>query len=88
MSIQVRISPDLDDYASGRISISQVRCVLCGKAPCQCKDCPVTYENKYYLATGRPQFETCTMRIDPATGECPRGHRVIEGQVIRAEIEA
>jgi len=29
-------SPDFDDYASGRISASQVRCVLCLKAPCEC----------------------------------------------------
>jgi hypothetical protein len=29
-------SPDLDDYATGRIPASAVRCVLCGTAPCTC----------------------------------------------------
>ena len=29
-------SPDFDAYASGQLDISQVRCVLCGQAPCQC----------------------------------------------------
>ena len=29
-------SPDFDAYASGQLDISQVRCVLCQQAPCQC----------------------------------------------------
>lgn len=29
-------SADFDAYASGRKSAAQVRCVLCGKAPCGC----------------------------------------------------
>jgi hypothetical protein len=29
-------SPDFDGYASGQLDISQVRCVLCGHAPCDC----------------------------------------------------
>lgn len=29
-------SPDFDGYASGQLDISQVRCVLCGLAPCNC----------------------------------------------------
>lgn len=29
-------SPDFDDYAAGLIDGSQVRCVLCRKAPCEC----------------------------------------------------
>lgn len=65
-------SPDFDAYASGQPG--PFRCALCGEAPCQCRNCSATYENTYYLATGRPQFEPCEMRIDPATGECPRGH--------------
>jgi hypothetical protein len=68
-----RFSPDLDAYASGQIPIEQVRCALCQHAPCGCRFCEATYENRYYLATGRPQFEPCGMRIDPATGQCPRG---------------
>ncbi len=29
-------SPDFDAYASGKLGASQVRCVLCGHAPCDC----------------------------------------------------
>jgi predicted dienelactone hydrolase len=29
-------SPDFDAYASGQIPASQVRCVLCTHAPCDC----------------------------------------------------
>ena len=29
-------SPDFDAYASGQLDASQVRCVLCGHAPCGC----------------------------------------------------
>jgi len=68
-------SPDLAAYASGKLDTGQIRCVLCGCAPCKCRFCGTVEENPYYLATGRPQFETCGMRIDPASGECPRGHR-------------
>lgn len=67
-------SPDFDAYASGQLDISQVRCVLCRQAPCACTYCEADNENHYYLATGRPQFERCGMRIDPAAGQCPRGH--------------
>jgi hypothetical protein len=66
-------SPDFDAYASGRLPAHKVRCVLCGSAPCECRYCDAQYENRYYLATGRSQFERCGMRIDPATGQCPRG---------------
>jgi hypothetical protein len=65
-------SPDFDAYVSGQPG--PFRCALCGKAPCQCRNCDATHENRYYLATGRPQYEPCGMTIDPATGECPRGH--------------
>jgi hypothetical protein len=72
-SLGARFSPDLDAYASGRIAAHQIRCAICAPEPCTCQFCPATYENRYYQATGRPQFELCGMRIDPATGECPRG---------------
>jgi len=68
-------SPDLDAYASGELDVSQVRCALCRHAPCTCTYCQATHEDRYYLATGRPQSEPCGMRVDPKTGECPRGHR-------------
>lgn len=32
-------SPDFDTYASGKIPLSQVRCVLCRTAPCSCARC-------------------------------------------------
>lgn len=32
----VKYSADFDAYASGQVDISQVRCVLCGLAPCDC----------------------------------------------------
>lgn len=73
-SLGARWSPDFDAYATGKLDITQVRCVLC-IAPCQCRYCEVTHENWYYLATGQPRYETCGMRADPATGTCPRGHR-------------
>jgi hypothetical protein len=65
-------SPDFDAYASGQPG--PFRCVLCSKAPCRCRYCEATNERRYYLALGGPQFEPCGMRIDPVTGECPRGH--------------
>ncbi len=69
-----KVSPDLNAYASGALPAHMVRCVLCGQAPCKCQFCQVMRENRYHLVTGRPQFEECQMRIDPATGQCPRGH--------------
>jgi hypothetical protein len=72
-SLGARFSPDLDAYASGQIEAHQVRCVLCRKAPCACQFCPASYENRFHELSGRPQFEPCGMRIDPDTGECPRG---------------
>jgi len=68
-------SPDFDAFCAGERDPAKLRCVLCGKAPCECVNCPATKENRYYRATGRPQFELCGMRVDPQTGECPRGHR-------------
>jgi hypothetical protein len=76
-ALGARWSPDLDAYTSGQPG--PFRCALCTKAPCQCRECPATHENTYYLATGRPQFEPCGMTVDPATGECPRGHRAEDG---------
>jgi hypothetical protein len=72
--LSAKWSPDFDAYASGKLPAHKVRCVLCGQAPCQCSYCDTQNENHYHLATGRPQFERCGMRIDPATGQCPRGH--------------
>ena len=66
-------SPDFDAYASGKLPISQVRCVLCSHAPCTCRQCEAIYDNRYLTAFGRPPTEVCGMTIQ-ANGECPRGH--------------
>ena len=65
-------SPDFDAYASGALPAHLVRCVLCTKAPCECQFCQVMHAPRPYLAPG--DFEPCGMRMDPATGQCPRGH--------------
>lgn len=31
-----RWSPDFDAYAAGELGVAQVRCALCGAAPCAC----------------------------------------------------
>jgi hypothetical protein len=62
------VSPDLDAYASGRLPLSRVRCVLCRVAPCQCRQCAAPYRRR-----GAEVAEPCGMTIGP-DGECPRGH--------------
>jgi hypothetical protein len=42
--------PDFDAYASGQLDASQVRCVLCGHAPC---DCPPFGTPEYFALTDR-----------------------------------
>lgn len=42
----VKASPDLDGYATGAVPAHQIRCVLCGHAPC---DCP-PFGSPEYLA--------------------------------------
>lgn len=68
-ALGAKVSPDLDAYASGEIDASQVRCLLCGVAPCHCRQCEAPYLR--YLAT---ESEPCGMTIGP-DGPCPRGHR-------------
>ena len=63
-----RVSPDLGDYASGRLPLSRVRCVLCGVAPCRCQTCAIPY-----LRWGAAAPEPCGMTVGP-DGQCPRGH--------------
>jgi hypothetical protein len=43
-------SPDFDAYASGRLDASEVRCVLCGHAPC---DCPAFGSDEYFALIDR-----------------------------------
>jgi hypothetical protein len=43
-------SPDLDDYAAGRIDAAAIRCVLCEHAPC---DCPPFGSPAYLALVGR-----------------------------------
>jgi hypothetical protein len=65
-------SPDFDAYASGQLDVSQVRCVLCGRAPCQCRQCEHPYRSYLAAARGEPS-RPCGMTLH--NGECPRGHR-------------
>jgi hypothetical protein len=73
LALGARVSPDLDAYASGRLDASQVRCVLCGVAPCRCRQCEAPYRR--WLAE---VDEPCGMTVGP-DGECPRGHRAADG---------
>jgi hypothetical protein len=34
--MSILFSPDFDDYAAGRKSVSEIRCVLCMNVPCIC----------------------------------------------------
>jgi hypothetical protein len=45
-----KLSPDLSAYASGDLDASQVRCVLCTHAPC---DCPEFGSAEYLAALDR-----------------------------------
>ena len=44
-------SPDFGAYASGQLDASQIRCVLCGHAPC---DCPPFGTAAYFALIDRP----------------------------------
>lgn len=44
-------SPDIDAYAAGKLDVSEVRCVLCTHAPC---DCP---------PPGSPEYLTLVRRL-------------------------
>jgi hypothetical protein len=48
-------SPDFDGYASGQLDLSQVRCVLCGHAPC---DCPPFGTSEYLALVDRAHGRT------------------------------
>jgi hypothetical protein len=39
-ALGAQFSPNFDAFASGEITVSQVQCLLCGKAPCVCGPCP------------------------------------------------
>jgi hypothetical protein len=66
--LRAAVSPDFDAYAAGQIDASQVRCLSCGQAPCQCTGCPAPYRR-----WGQPEPEPCGMRAAPGR-LCPRGH--------------
>jgi hypothetical protein len=34
--LSAKWSPDLDDYATGKIPADKIRCALCANAPCAC----------------------------------------------------
>ena len=70
-SLGARWSPDFDAYASGQLPAERVRCVLCGKCPCECQRCTVIYRSWRARAAGEPG-EPCGMTF--MDGACPRGH--------------
>ena len=78
-----RYSPDIDAYASGQLEVSQVRCLLCEHAPCDCREIGLTFGSAAYFDRldamhGRPP-STVPSCSDPAcpltagTGPHPRG---------------
>ena len=75
-------SPDFDAYASGELDVSQIRCLICGYAPCDCKAEGLTFGSAAYFARldelhGRAwPFATCSAPECPMTGQAgehPRG---------------
>ncbi len=42
-------SPDFDAHAEGRLDLSQVRCLMCGQAPCQLDQHP-PFASPEYMA--------------------------------------
>jgi hypothetical protein len=70
-ALGARFSPDFAAYAAGELDVSQVRCLLCGVAPCQCRQCEAPYST--YLGRARGEApRPCGMTL--INGECPRGH--------------
>lgn len=76
-------APDFDAYASGRLDIGQVRCLLCGQAPCNCEAQGLTFGSAAYFdrldtihGRTRPAPPTCCAAACPLTaqvGPHPRG---------------
>jgi hypothetical protein len=79
-----RWSPDFEAYASGELPAHMVRCVLCGTAPCSCTYCQTPHNPRPYTDPDA-ELRPCGMRVDPATGECPRGHHVIVGELLERD---
>ena len=73
-ALGARWTPDFEAYASGTLPAHMVRCVLCRTAPCACAYCEVPYNPRPYTDPDA-ELRPCGMRIDPDSGECPRGHR-------------
>ena len=64
----VQLSPDFDAFTAGKLDASQVRCVGCGAAPCQCRFCDAPYQ------PWDQDLQPCGMRVPAGEVECPRGH--------------
>jgi hypothetical protein len=43
-------SPDFEAYASGRLSVAQIRCLMCEQAPCDCEALGLTFGSDAYFA--------------------------------------
>ncbi len=80
-------SPDLDAYASGRLPVAAVHCLMCESAPCECQARGLVFGSAAYFARldamhgrtpARPR-RTCSAPECPATarvGEHPAGMAV------------
>lgn len=54
------VSPDLGDYAEGKIPVSQVRCVLCRQAPCTCPEFDTQGYWDLIALQDKPHIVRCT----------------------------
>ena len=77
-------SPDFDAYASGRLPVERVRCLMCESAPCECQARGLVFGSAAYFArmdamhgrTPSAPRRTCSASECPATarvGEHPAG---------------
>lgn len=69
-ALGAQFSPDFDAYAAGELDAAEVRCVLCGYAPCVCT------EAERLAATEGPKCEACHQPIEfvPTPPECSPVH--------------
>ena len=78
-----KFSPDLDAYASGKLPVSGIRCLMCETAPCNCQARGLVFGSAAYFARidemhghTRPTPPSCSLPDCPLTaqvGEHPRG---------------
>lgn len=52
-------SPSFDAYASGRISVAEIQCLLCKRAPCDCAATAPFGSDLYFHRTRRLHNMPC-----------------------------